>query len=423
MKLFIASLVVTLGLILPPGTVAAKLYTVPPDVNRALESLMSVAPGDCPDETTLDAAVGPISGFLEQQDEALKDFVHAMPDAMLWHAAAVWRRGDLASAEREITAWLAGAPAEHEGRATAESDLSLIRQERELLALKVERPRSRLQLGSVWRKDATAADHRWLAVIWRDSYCLDRQPPGPSEFDVYSEDAAGGAATKLGDAVAIEDGWYAEFDNGTGADGNGDGMEDIVLRLHNGGNCWTCSHIRVFGVAPAGLREYSFENSNEPSGLQDDDGDGRFEALAVDARWEFLPYAELGLADKGTLCHACSPGIFVVLAWRDGRYAVACRVFPGYYRPQLAAIEGNLKQEQDFDYYLGGAIEAFGTLVQMGQSDAAMHSVTRLLTNGPFAERYHQEGQTVLATLRKSLRQSAGAMDRACPLAGFTLAK
>lgn len=423
MKLLIASLVLALDLILPPDPGNAKLYTVPPEVNRTLESLMGMVPGDCPDESTLDAAVEPISGFLDQQDEALNDFVHSSPDAMLWHATAVWRQGDLARAEREMAAWLAGAPAEHEGRGAAESDLTLIRQERELLALKVERPRARLQLGAVWREGATATDHRRLAVIWRDSRCLDRQPPGPSELDLYSQDAGSSAATKLGEAIAIEEGWYADFGNGTGADANGDGLTDIVVSLDNGGNCWTCSHIRVFGLTPMGMREYTFENSNEPSGLQDDDGDGRFEALAVDARWEFLPYAVLGLANKGTLCHACSPGVFVVMAWRDGRYAEACRDYPGYYQPRLAAIEDTLKQEQDFDYYLGGALEAFGTLVQMGKRDAAMTSAKRLLTSGPFAERYSQEGKTVLATLKKSLQQSAGAMARACPFAGFTLVK
>jgi hypothetical protein len=129
-----------------------------------------------------------------------------------------------------------------------------------------------------------------------------------------------------------------------------------------------------------------------------------FEALAVDARWEFLPYADLDLPDKGTLCHACSPGVFVVMAWRDGRYREACRDFPGYYKPRLAALEDNLKQERDFDYYLGGALEMFGTLLQMGHSDAAMEAATRLLTSGPFAQQYRKEGRTVLATLEKSLQ-------------------
>jgi hypothetical protein len=408
-------------IVLPQGGAGAKSYTLPPEVSRALQSLMSIAPGDCPDEVALDPAVATISGFLDQQDEALTDFVHSMPDAMLWHAAAVWRQGDLARAEREMAAWLAGAPAEHEGRAAAEADLKLIRQERDLTASKIERPQSQLQVAAVWQEESTP-DHRRVAVIWRDSHCLDRQPPGPSELDLYGRDAAG-AGAKLGDAVTIEGGWYADFGSSTGADVNGDGLTDVVLSLDNGGNCWTCSHMRVFGASRAGLREYAVENSNEVSDLQDLNGDGRLEALAIDGRWEFLPYAELGLSDKGSLCHACSPGVFIVMSWRDGRYKEGCRDYSGYYQSHLAEVAENLKQEKDFDYYLGGALETFATLVQMGQSDEALKSANRLLTSGPFAKRYKREGQTVVATLKKSLRQSAPNLDRACPFAGFSLVR
>jgi len=417
----ICSLAVLALVVLPQGSVSAKSYTLPPEVNRALQSLMSITPGDCPDEAALDPAVGTISGFLDQQDQALADFVHSMPDAMLWHAAVVWRQGDLARAEREMAAWLAGAPAEHESRGTAESDLKLIRQERDLAPLKIGRPQAQLQLAAVWQEESTS-DHRRVAVIWRDSHCLDHQPPGPSELDLYTRDAAG-AGARLGDAITIEDGWYADFGSGTGGDVNGDGLTDIVLSLDNGGNCWTCSHLRVFGADPDGLREYSIENSNEVSGLQDLDGDGRLEAMAVAARWEFLPYAELGLADKGSLCHACSPGVFIVMSWRDGQYKEACRDYPGYYQSHLAEVAENLKQEKDFDYYLGGALETFATLVQMGRSDEALKSANRLLTSGPFAKRYKGEGKTVIATLKKSLRQSAPHLDRACPFAGFSLVK
>src|SRR5262249_34015280 len=150
---------------LPLGAVSAKSYTMPPEVGSALQSLMKIAPGDCPDEAALDPAVGTISGFLDQQDGALADFVHSMPDAMLWHAAAVWRQGDLARAERELAAWLAGAPAEHESRGTAESDLKLIRHERDLAALKIGRPQAQLQLAAVWQEESTS-DHRRVAVIW-----------------------------------------------------------------------------------------------------------------------------------------------------------------------------------------------------------------------------------------------------------------
>lgn len=418
MPRFICCWLAAAALIVPPhGVAGAKSYTLPPEVNRALQSLMKIAPGDCPDEATLDPAVGTISGFLDRQDEALTDFVHSMPDAMLWHAAAVWRQGDLARAEREMAAWLAGAPAEHESGATAESELKLIRQERDLAALKIGRPRPQFQLAAAWQEESTS-DHRRVAVIWRDSHCLDRQPPGPSELDLYTRDGA-----KLSDAVAIEAGWYADFGNGTGTDVNGDGLTDLVLSLDNGGNCWSCSHIRLFGAGPAGLREYAFENSNEVSDLQDLDGYGRLEALAIDARWEFLPYAELGLSDKGSLCHACSPGVFIVMRWRDGQYKEACRDYSGYYKSHLAEIAENLKQEKDFDYYLGGALETFATLVQMGQSDEALATATQLLRSGPFAKRYKRDGQTVIATLKKSLRQSAPRLDRACPFAGFSLAK
>lgn len=139
----------------------------------------------------------------------------------------------------------------------------------------------------------------------------------------------------------------------------------------------------------------------------------------MDARWEFLLYAALGLPGDGSLCHACSPGIFVVMAWRDGRSVEACRDHGRYYEPRLAAVTKRLKQEGDFDYYLGGTIELFGTLVQIGRQQEAVATVERLLTSGPFALEFRQEGAAVLAHLKKRLAASAATMDRACALQGF----
>jgi hypothetical protein len=59
----------------------------------------------------------------------------------------------------------------------------------------------------------------------------------------------------------------------------------------------------------------------------------------------------------------------------------------------------------------------------MGRSDEALKSANRLLTSGPFAKRYKGEGKTVIATLKKSLRQSAPPLDRACPFAGLSFVK
>jgi hypothetical protein len=235
------------------------------------------------------------------------------------------------------------------------------------------------------------------------------------------EQTSGGPLSPLGDPVALGDELYADFGTGTGIDTNRDGTSEIVVTLDSGRNCWGCSLIRVFGVTPAGLQEYEFEDRGVSFGLQDAEEDGRFEALAFDLRWEFLPYAALGLPREGALCHACSPGVVLVYVLQGQRYVEACRDHPTYYQSRLAAADEALKLEQDFGYFLGGALEVFGALVQMGRADVAVARMTQLLTSGPFAERYRREGDAVLDTLRRSLEESAAAMDRACPFQGFSL--
>lgn len=180
-------------------------------------------------------------------------------------------------AEREIGAWLAFAPADHGSRGTAESALGLIQWEVALRASGIDRPPSRSQFRSIWEGDGADGSH-WLVVLWQSGPCLPSMPPETVELGLYRQAAAGAAATQLGNSITFDGAPYVDFANGTGEDVNGDGSVDVVLSVDNGGNCWTCSYVRVFAATPAGLREYGFEGDMLPFGLQDDDGDGRYEA-------------------------------------------------------------------------------------------------------------------------------------------------
>jgi len=123
-----------------------------------------------------------------------------------------------------------------------------------------------------------------------------------------------------------------------------DGIQELAVAFNTGGNCWECSRLVIYtvrnrevaevamGLPATGLLGYD-ENgdgtSAVPGRLEEVDGDGKYEVIAIDTSWELHGF-----------CHACSPSAMFVLAWDGERYVDASSRFPGYYQSRIDGAEG-----------------------------------------------------------------------------------
>ena len=146
----------------------------------------------------------------------------------------------------------------------------------------------------------------------------------------------------------------------------------------NGGNCWACSRLRLFVAGPSGLTALAVDAPDfvVPQTLAS--VGNRRVLIANDVRWESF----------GDVCHACAPGVAVVLAWRNGRFEQACREAPDYYRQRLAELGPRLA-DRDPQVRFGAITSRLLIRIQIGEAEAARteyrHAlgVLRRLRGGP----------------------------------------
>ncbi len=100
---------------------------------------------------------------------------------------------------------------------------------------------------------------------------------------------------------------------GIGEDITGDGVPNLILRRHAGGNhCCRTYHILSIGGWHGIDLVTSIEAGNSDAIFEDQTGDGRLECILKD--WTFAYW---------NTCYTCSPAPEVILRYRRGAYVVA----------------------------------------------------------------------------------------------------
>lgn len=143
---------------------------------------------------------------------------------------------------------------------------------------------------------------------------------------------------------------------------NGDGRLELPYLVENGGNCYICAQIRVLQLRPddsvvdltravppedtLGAGHYGFGVRS----LVDVNGDGLWEWVVLDARWEF----------RFDLPHVASPGSLRVYTWDGQVYRNASAQFPEYYRRRLeegtADIRAMAESDEPVSEYLASSL-------------------------------------------------------------------
>lgn len=172
-------------------------------------------------------------------------------------------------------------------------------------------------------------------------------------------------------------------DSVTVADINEDGLKEFVVTGSTGGNCWTCTYLRIFQVKdhhvielPADLPE-----TQVVIGIQDLKGDGLKELLVLDAQWEF--YMDL--------CHACSPSVNLVYKWEKDKYLDRSGEFPSYYDEEIKGLEQEIKDmsadERGTDYYMGRVISIFLNYLEKGEKEKGWEVFKNYMAEENFKEK------------------------------------
>jgi hypothetical protein len=167
---------------------------------------------------------------------------------------------------------------------------------------------------------------------------------------------------------------------------NGDGLNELVVSEANGGNCWECGGLGIYTVHDHEAIEVPTQlpitgilggdmngdgTSVATSNLEDVDGDGIYEVVALDTSWEMHWFP-----------HYDSPAGHFILAWDGQRYADASPRFPTYFQRLIGQLEGDLadlgsKGETGCGKDEHVMTDAISMLLEYGHSGRAQEGWTR----------------------------------------------
>jgi hypothetical protein len=134
--------------------------------------------------------------------------------------------------------------------------------------------------------------------------------------------------------------------------------------------------------------------------------------VGYDGRWESF----------GDVCHACAPGVAVVLGWRNGRFEQICREVPDFYRQSLGELRSGLADREP-QYRFGAITSRLLARIQIGEADAGWAEYRRALgalrqlRGGP-RDGFRGAENDLATALRNARPQLAAA---ACPVNALTL--
>jgi hypothetical protein len=170
--------------------------------------------------------------------------------------------------------------------------------------------------------------------VGRHLFRVSNENPGQGTLEILSEgqpaQRIAGGAFSLTDLGQDDPGWK------NGADINGDGIPEVIVRESTGGaHC--CISWRIFSAGPAEAKQiYQFDNGHTDFfPFFDANGDGKLEVKRYD--WTFA-YWNAGFAQ--------SPAIVLIYAWQNGAY----RFSPELTRNAPFSDEEMQKRIQDLDW-------------------------------------------------------------------------
>ncbi len=165
--------------------------------------------------------------------------------------------------------------------------------------------------------------------------------------------------------------WNFDLGNGLNGDSirvediNGDNLKEFVVTRSQGGNCWTCASLMVFQVKEHRVTAFlnALPETQVIHGIRDLNGDIIKELIVLDAEWE----------EASGLCHACSPAIDLIFAWKNDRYQDESVEFPSYYDEKIEELEKEIREiiqdKSGIDYYIGRSMSVFFNYLKKGEKE------------------------------------------------------
>lgn len=200
---------------------------------------------------------------------------------------------------------------------------------------------------------------------------------------------------KLADFYSTSE-WVLDLGNHLNGDSiivtdiNKDGLKEFVVTGSTGGNCWTCTYLRIFQVKGHQVLELlpDLPETQVIFGIKDLDFDGLKELLVLDAQWEF--YMDL--------CHACSPSVSLIYKWEKDRYQEVSVdkeqvdiEFSLYYDEQIKELQEEIKEmsedERGSDYYMGRVISIFLNYLEKGEKEKGWEVFKNYMAEENFKEK------------------------------------
>ena len=164
---------------------------------------------------------------------------------------------------------------------------------------------------------------------------------------------------------------------------NEDEVKEIIVTRSQGGNCWTCTSLRIFQIKEHKSSEFlvNLPETQVIYGIKDLDEDGDKELIVANAEWEF--YMEL--------CHSCSPSVDIVYTWKDNSYQESSSEFLEYYKERINMIEKQIQEmgeeEIGSEYYIGKAVSIFLNYIQKGEKVKGWEVFTKYMSDENFKDK------------------------------------
>jgi hypothetical protein len=385
----------------PAAQPARPPAAAPADPVRALEDEIH---GGCFRDFTLPTLSARVAALgAAGHDDA--SITRGAPDTMMALALLYRQAGDFTNADR-IYSRLVGALPQDDQRAVRAR--SAMHDEQALLAAGATRPEPGALLVD-WR-DAPGEGGPYHLGLWSKPDCSALAAyDGLSILVLYRQNGSGFAP--VGEPVKSDGSTFLFETDGWASDMTGDGRRLLPITEANGGNCGECSHLRLFVASATGLSELATGAPDFVIPVRLARIADRGVLVGFDARWETF----------GDVCHACAPGVGVVLGWRSGHFEQICREVPDFYRERLGELRSGLA-DRDPQYRFGAITSRLLNRIQMGEADAAWTEYRRALgalrqlRGGP-RDGFRGAENELATALRNARPQLASA---ACPVSALS---